>query len=46
MPRAPLVVVLVGLQVASAPEAIPMSLVPLLGVVPALLWLDRVHPQP
>ena len=43
---APLVVVVIGLQVASAPEAIPMSLVPLLFVVPALLWLDRVHPQP
>ena len=46
MLSAPLVVLLVGLQVASAPEAIPMSLVPLLIVVPALLWLDRVHPQP
>jgi RsiW-degrading membrane proteinase PrsW (M82 family) len=42
---APLVLVLIGVQVVSEPEAIPLAIVPLAIVAPALLWLDRVHPQ-
>ncbi len=42
----PVVVVLVGLEVASAPQAVLLALVPVAIVAPALWWLDRVHPQP
>jgi RsiW-degrading membrane proteinase PrsW (M82 family) len=41
----PLVVVVVGLEVASTPQVIPLALMPLAIVAPALIWLDRVHPQ-
>ncbi len=42
---APLVLVLVVAEAASSPWAIGLALVPLVIVGPALLWLDRVHPQ-
>jgi protease PrsW len=43
---APFMLVIVGLSVAPAPEAIPLALIPVAILVAALLWLDRIHPQP
>lgn len=44
---APVVLLLVGLEVASAsvPPAVVLALVPLAVVAPVLVWVDRVHPQ-